>query len=84
MSAATPPFNEEHEHLREVLARFMERELAVNVTRVLQTVAGRMIFAQPRDGIPAENEPTPMRAHGHDSAPAEAVPRRSTGRRERS
>src|SRR5947209_16591339 len=28
MSAATPPFNEEHEQLREVLARFMERELA--------------------------------------------------------
>jgi uncharacterized protein YacL len=28
--------------------RFMDREVDVNVTRVLQTVAGRMIFAQPR------------------------------------
>ena len=64
-------------------SRFMEHELSVTVTRVLQTVAGRMIFAQPRDGIPAENEPTPMRARGHDTAPAEAAPRRSTGRRER-
>ena len=30
-------------------SRFMNRELGVTVTRVLQTVAGRMIFAQPRD-----------------------------------
>jgi uncharacterized protein YacL len=29
--------------------RFMNQDLPVNVTRVLQTVAGRMIFAQPRD-----------------------------------
>jgi uncharacterized protein YacL len=29
-------------------ARFIDRDLDVNVTRVLQTVAGRMIFAQPR------------------------------------
>jgi len=29
-------------------ARFIDRELDVAVTRVLQTVAGRMIFAQPR------------------------------------
>jgi uncharacterized protein YacL len=29
-------------------ARFIDRELDVTVTRVLQTVAGRMIFAQPR------------------------------------
>jgi uncharacterized protein YacL len=29
-------------------ARFIDREVDVNVTRVLQTVAGRMIFAQPR------------------------------------
>ena len=28
--------------------RFIDREVDVNVTRVLQTVAGRMIFAQPR------------------------------------
>jgi uncharacterized protein YacL len=28
--------------------RFMNQELPINVTRVLQTVAGRMIFAQPR------------------------------------
>lgn len=30
-------------------SRFMDREVGVLVTRVLQTVAGRMIFAQPRD-----------------------------------
>ena len=29
-------------------AEFMDRDLPVSVTRVLQTVAGRMIFAQPR------------------------------------
>jgi uncharacterized protein YacL len=28
--------------------RFMDHEVAISVTRVLQTVAGRMIFAQPR------------------------------------
>jgi uncharacterized protein YacL len=28
-------------------ARFLDREIEVGVTRVLQTVAGRMIFAQP-------------------------------------
>ena len=28
--------------------RFLDREIEVSVTRVLQTVAGRMIFAQPR------------------------------------
>jgi uncharacterized protein YacL len=27
----------------------MDRELSVTVTRVLQTVAGRMVFAQPVD-----------------------------------
>lgn len=36
-------------------ARHMEREIAVSVTRVLQTVAGRMIFAQPR--MDATSEP---------------------------
>lgn len=30
-------------------SRFMNKEVGVTVTRVLQTVAGRMIFAQPRD-----------------------------------
>jgi uncharacterized protein YacL len=29
--------------------RFLDREVPITVTRVLQTVAGRMIFAQPRD-----------------------------------
>ena len=28
--------------------RFLNQELPITVTRVLQTVAGRMIFAQPR------------------------------------
>jgi uncharacterized protein YacL len=31
-------------------SRYMEQEIGINVTRVLQTVAGRMIFAQPREG----------------------------------
>jgi uncharacterized protein YacL len=31
-------------------SRFIDREVPISVTRVLQTVAGRMIFAQPRDG----------------------------------
>jgi uncharacterized protein YacL len=30
--------------------RFLQQEIPISVTRVLQTVAGRMIFAQPRDG----------------------------------
>ncbi len=30
-------------------SRFMDREVGITVTRVLQTVAGRMIFAQPRE-----------------------------------
>jgi uncharacterized protein YacL len=30
--------------------QFLQRDIDVVVTRVLQTVAGRMIFAQPRDG----------------------------------
>jgi uncharacterized protein YacL len=28
--------------------KFMDTEVPISVTRVLQTVAGRMIFAQPR------------------------------------
>lgn len=35
-------------------ARFMEREIGVSVTRVLQTVAGRMIFAQVRADAASE------------------------------
>jgi uncharacterized protein YacL len=31
-------------------SRFMDRDVEVTVTRVLQTVAGRMVFAQPRHG----------------------------------
>lgn len=34
-------------------SRFMEKDLAITVTRVLQTVAGRMIFAQPRESASA-------------------------------
>jgi uncharacterized protein YacL len=30
-------------------SRFMDTEVGIIVTRVLQTVAGRMIFAQPRE-----------------------------------
>ncbi|MGZ6260139.1 MAG: PIN domain nuclease, partial [Candidatus Limnocylindrales bacterium] len=29
-------------------SRFLDRDLDVTVTRVLQTVAGRMVFAHPR------------------------------------
>jgi uncharacterized protein YacL len=43
--------------------RFMNREVGITVTRVLQTVAGRMIFAQPRE------EP---RDEAHDEPRAEA------------
>ncbi|MFN2568691.1 MAG: PIN domain nuclease, partial [Candidatus Dormibacteria bacterium] len=32
-------------------SRFMDRSVVISVTRVLQTVAGRMIFAQPRDDV---------------------------------
>ena len=38
--------------------RFMNREVGVTVTRVLQTVAGRMIFAQPREE-PTRRSATP-------------------------
>ena len=38
----------------------------VKVTRVLQTVAGRMIFAQPREG--SEQVRTPWRLRGEDQA----------------
>ena len=31
-------------------SRFLEQDVPITVTRVLQTVAGRMIFAQPRNG----------------------------------
>ncbi|TMB57875.1 MAG: TRAM domain-containing protein [Chloroflexi bacterium] len=31
-------------------SQHMEQEVAITVTRVLQTVAGRMVFAQPREG----------------------------------
>jgi uncharacterized protein YacL len=30
-------------------SRYMDAEVPITVTRVLQTVAGRMIFAQPRE-----------------------------------
>jgi uncharacterized protein YacL len=30
-------------------SRYMNSDLPITVTRVLQTVAGRMIFAQPRE-----------------------------------
>ncbi|HEX6655431.1 MAG TPA: PIN domain-containing protein [Candidatus Limnocylindria bacterium] len=35
-------------------SRYMEAEVAITVTRVLQTVAGRMIFAQPREATTPE------------------------------
>jgi uncharacterized protein YacL len=37
-------------------SRFMENEVAITVTRVLQTVAGRMIFAQPREAAAADRQ----------------------------
>jgi uncharacterized protein YacL len=30
-------------------SRYLDQEIGISVTRVLQTVAGRMIFAQPRN-----------------------------------
>jgi hypothetical protein len=49
--------------------RSMGREVAVTVTRVLQTVAGRMIFAQPREE--PRDEPRDPRAQSRDGARAE-------------
>jgi uncharacterized protein YacL len=46
-------------------SRYMEQEVPVSVTRVLQTVAGRMIFAQPRDATALTD------AGGHE--PVQAV-----------
>ena len=41
-------------------SRYLDREVGVMVTRVLQTVAGRMIFAQPRaNGREARETPRP-------------------------
>jgi len=60
--------------------RFMDKELAVNVTRVLQTVAGRMIFAQPRDAAiesvdeaPARRPRTSSRESARDGARRESA-----------
>jgi len=60
--------------------RSMEQELVVNVTRVLQTVAGRMIFAQPRDAtveshddVPARRPRTSTRESARDSARRESA-----------
>ncbi len=36
-------------------SRLMDTDVPISVTRVLQTVAGRMIFAQPRDGQSRES-----------------------------
>jgi uncharacterized protein YacL len=58
--------------------RFMDQELAINVTRVLQTVAGRMIFAQPREvtGADLSHEDPPLRrprTNTRDSARRESA-----------
>ena len=54
--------------------RLMDQEVVTSVTRVLQTVAGRMIFAQPRDAVGREASSLPA------TPPPEAVlPVRDTG-----
>ena len=66
-------------------ARHVGTELGVNVMRVLQTVGGRMIFAQPK-GEPAEGrrprsrEEAPRAREPTKSAPISAVSRSSPGR----
>ena len=51
-------------------ARFIDRDLDVTVTRVLQTVAGRMIFAQPRsiERDRAGGRPRPTRSSSPPAA----------------
>ncbi len=44
-------------------SRMIDTDVPISVTRVLQTVAGRMIFAQPRDGA-SETPPAPRPAGG--------------------
>lgn len=60
-------------------SRFMDEELPIAVTRVLQTVAGRMIFAQPREASTLDGEdPAPRRLTSRDRTPPsrEATPAR--------
>jgi uncharacterized protein YacL len=47
--------------------RFIEQEIGVTVTRVLQTVAGRMVFAQPSSGSGTSASPGSERAGGEAS-----------------
>ena len=58
-------------------SRFMDQELPVSVTRVLQTVAGRMIFAQPRDAAgreaTSEGEIPALRVHPSSSRATSAA-----------
>lgn len=49
-------------------SRFMDEEVPVSVTRVLQTVAGRMIFAQPHEGSAPAEPATPKPARRGASA----------------
>jgi uncharacterized protein YacL len=49
-------------------SRLMDTDVPISVTRVLQTVAGRMIFAQPSDGV------------GHEAAPAVSAASTRRGR----
>ena len=53
---------------------YLQRELDVTVTRVLQTVAGRMVFAQPRGRL---GGPAPT---GRESVPRSRAPACRDGR----
>lgn len=48
--------------------QFMNMTIEVNVTRVLQTVAGRMIFAHPKQQAPSANSSVPTQSPSQSSA----------------
>ncbi len=65
-------------------SRLMDQEVVISVTRVLQTVAGRMIFAQPRDAVgrePSTPAATPAEAGGSGHATGTARATRGASRR---
>jgi uncharacterized protein YacL len=67
-------------------SRLMETDVPISVTRVLQTVAGRMIFAQPRDGVgheaPQASSSASAPRRGRGSARAAAAASRDDGEQE--
>jgi len=59
--------------------KLMDQEVSVEVTRVFQTVAGKMIFATPRQPIPTAPVPAPrLKSHAQTSAHAQPQPQNQT------